>query len=103
MLEYYYCRRAHLSEFCLYAYFATILIVKCAKSCEQVFELKESYPHKSDLIQKHHTKPDSDFLVTLIGNLSQCQFEKDAILGDYPDTILQQNTLAEILLALFIP
>ncbi len=34
MLEYYWCRGAHLSEFCLYAYFATILVMKRTKSSE---------------------------------------------------------------------
>ncbi len=70
MLEYYRCRGAHLSEFYLYAYFAMILVVKRTKSSEQVFEFKESYSHKLDLIQKHHTKPGPDFLVALISNLS---------------------------------
>ncbi len=87
MLKYYRCRRAHLSEFCLYAYFATISVVKCAKSSEQVFKFEESYPHKSDLIQKHHTKPGSNILIALIGNLSQCQVEEDAVLGGHPDII----------------
>ena len=70
MLEYYWYRRAHLFEFNLYIYLAIILIMKYAKSSEQVFKFEESYPHKLDLIQKHHTKPDSDFLVILIGNIS---------------------------------
>ena len=103
MLEYYWCREAHLSEFCLYTYFAMISVVKRAKSSKQVFKFEESYPHKSDLIQKHHTKPGSDFLVALIGNLSQCQSEEDSVPGGHPDTISRQNDLAEILLALFIP
>ncbi len=49
-----------------------ILVVKRAKSSEQIFEFEESYPHTSDLIKKYHIKPGSDFLVALIGNLSQC-------------------------------
>ncbi len=89
ILEHYWCKRVHLFEFYLYVYFATILIVKHAISSEQVFEFEESYPHKSDLIQKHYIKPGYNFLVALIGNLSQCQFEEDTILGGHPDTISQ--------------
>ena len=69
MLEYYWYRGAHLFNFCLYAYFATILVMKCAKSSKQIFEFKALYLHKSDLIQKYHIKSGSDFFVALIGNL----------------------------------
>ncbi len=77
--------------------------MKRVKSNKQVFQFEESYPHKSDLIQKHHTKPGSDFLVTLIGNLSQCQFEENIVPDSHSDTISRQNNLTEFLLALFIP
>ncbi len=87
MLEHYQCKGAHLSEFYLYAYFVTISVMKRAKSSEQVFKFEESYLHKSDLIQKHHTKPGSDFFIALIGNLSQYQFEKDIVPGNHLDTI----------------
>ena len=87
MLEHYWCKRTHLSEFCLYVYFAIILVMKYAKFCEQVFEFKKSYLHKSDLIQKHHIKPSSNFFVILIGNLFLYQVEEDAILGSHPDII----------------
>ena len=70
MLQYYWCKRAYLSEFCLYAYFATISVMKHAKYSEQVFEFKELYLYKSNLIQKYHTKSDSDFFVALLSNLS---------------------------------
>ena len=55
------------------------------------------------MIQKHYIKPGSDFLVALIGNLFQCQFEENTILDGHPDIISQQNDLAEILPVLFIP
>ena len=121
MFEHYRCRGIHLSEFCLYAYFATISVVRRKGSSGQLFEFEESYPHKLKLIQKHHTKPGSEFLVALIGTLSQCQSEEDAVPGGHrdtisrqddladavpgghPDTISRQDDLAEILLALFIP
>ena len=45
--------------------------MKRAKYIEQVFKFEESYLHKSDLIQKYYTKSDSNFLITLISNLSQ--------------------------------
>ena len=76
--------------------------MESAKSSKQVFEIQESYPHNLSLIQKYHMKPDSDFLIALIGNLSQCQFEKNTVLGDHLDIISQQNNLVEVLLALFI-
>lgn len=88
--------------FCLYVYFTIILVVKCTKSSLQIFEFEESYPHKSDLIQKSHAKPYFDFLVALIGKLSQYQFKENTILGGHPDTIFRQNNLVDILLALFI-
>ena len=121
MFEYYQCKGIYLSEFCLYVYFATISVVRHKGSSEQLFEFEESYPHKLKLIQKHHTKPGSEFLVALIGTLSQCQSEEDAVPGGHrdtisrqddladavpgghPDTISRQDDLAEILLALFIP
>lgn len=103
MFKHYQCRDIHLSEVCLYAYFATILFVKREESGGQVFEFEELYPYKLNLIQRHHTKPGSDFLVALIGTLSQCQSEEDAVLGGHPDTISRQDDLAKILLALFIP
>ena len=73
------------------------------------------------LIQKHHTKPGSKFLVALIETLYQYQLEEDTVSSDHPDTIsrqddlanaipgshldiiFRQDDLAEILLALFIP
>ncbi len=103
ILEHYQCKGVHLFEFCLYTYFATISVVKRAKSSKLIFEFEKSYPHKSDLIQKHHTKPGSDFLIALIDNLSHCQVEEDAISDGHLDIISQQNDLAEVLLALFIP
>lgn len=50
----------------------------------------------------NHTKLGSKYLVALIGTLSQCKSEEDAILGGHPNTISQQDDLVEILLALFI-
>ena len=69
ILKYYWRKRVYFFELCLYTYFVSILIVKCAKYIEQVFEFKELYPHKSDLIQKHLTKSGTNFLIALIGNL----------------------------------
>ena len=120
MFERYWYRSIHLSEFCFYAYFATILIVRRKGSSGQLFEFEELYPHKLKLIQKHYMKPGFEFLIALIGTLSQCQSEENAVLDSHPDTISQhnnlvdavpsgyldtisrQNNLAEILLALFI-
>ena len=68
--------------------------MKCAKYIEQVFKFEELYPHKSDLIQKYYTKPDSNFLIVLINNLSQYQFEENTLLGGHSDTLSQQNDLA---------
>ncbi len=70
MFENYWYRGAHLSKFCLYTYFVTILVIKRAKSSEQIFEFEEKYPHKLNLIQKYYMKSSSNFLVVLIGNLS---------------------------------
>ena len=107
-------------EFYLYAYFAIILVVRRKGSSGQLFEFEESYPHKLKLIQNHYTKPGSKFLIALIGTLSKCQSEEnavpgghpdtifrqddlvDAVPGDYPDIISRQDDWAEILLALFI-
>ena len=47
-----------------------ILVVKYVKSSEQVFEFKELYLYKLDLIQKSYTKPSFYFLIILIDNLS---------------------------------
>ena len=102
MLGYYWYKGVYFSEFYLYIYFAIILIMKRTKSSKQVFEFKESYLYKLDLIQKHYIKLGSDFLVAWIDNLSQCQFEKNTISNDHPDIILWQNDLTKILLALFI-
>ncbi len=102
MLVYYWCKKAHLSESYLYAYFTMILVMKHVKFNKKIFKFEESYPHKFDLIQKYHIKPGSDFLDALMGNLSQCYFEEDAVPGNYLETIFRQNDLAEILLALFI-
>ena len=55
------------------------------------------------MIQKYHIKPNSDFLIVLIGNLFQYQFKENTVSGGYLDTISQQNNLAKVLLALFIP
>ena len=95
IFEHYWYRGIHLSEFCLYAYFATISVVRRKGSSGQLFEFEKSYPHKLKLIQKHHIKPGSEFLVTLIRILSQCQSEENAILGGHPDTISQQDDLAD--------
>lgn len=102
IFEHYQCRDIHLSKFYLYTYFVKISVVKHKESSGQIFEFKESYPHKLNLIQRHHIKPRFKFLATLIGTLSYCHSEKDSIPGDYPNTIFQQDNLAEILLALFI-
>lgn len=77
--------------------------MKRKRSSKQVFEFEKSYPYKLNLIQRHYTKPGSDFLVALIRSLFQYQFDKNAVSGGHPDTISQQDDLAEISLALFIP
>ena len=87
IFKYYWCRGPHLFEFCLYTYFATILVVKCTKFRKQIFKFENLYLHKSDLIQKYHLKPDSYFLITFISNLFQCQFEENDILDGNLDTI----------------
>ena len=89
MFEYYQCKGIYLSEFCLYVYFATISVVRHKGSSEQLFEFEESYPHKLKLIQKHHMKPHSKFLVALIGTLSQYQSEANAVPGGHSDIISQ--------------
>ena len=89
IFEHYRCRGTHLFEFCLYAYFATILVVKHKGSNGQVFKFKESYPHKLNFIQRHYTKPGFDFLVALIETFFQCQSEKNAVLSGHLNTISQ--------------
>ena len=70
---------------------------------KQVFEFEESYPHKLNLIQRHHIKPGSDFFIALIGTLSQGQSKENTVPSGYLNTISQQDNLIETLLALFIP
>lgn len=87
IFKHYWCRGTHFSEFCLYTYFTTILIMKCKRSNRQVFEFKESYPYKLNLIQRHNIKPSSNFFVALIRTLSQYQSKENTVLGSYPDNI----------------
>lgn len=102
MFEHYWYKSTYLSEFCLYAYFVTILVIKCKKSNRQVFEFEKLYPHKSNLIQRHYIKSNSKFFVILIGTLFQYQSEENIIPSNHLDIIFQQDNLFEILLALFI-
>ena len=95
MFEYYWYKSIHFSEFCFYAYFATILVVRCKKFSGQLFEFEESYPHKLNLIQKYYIKPGSEFLIALIRILSQCQSEENAVQNGHPDTISRQHDLAD--------
>ena len=76
--------------------------MKCAKYIKQVFKFRELYLHNSDMIPKNHTNPNSDFYITLIGNLSQCQFEENTVPSGLLSTISWQNNLVEVILALFI-
>lgn len=76
--------------------------MKCAISTEQVFEFKESYFYKANLIQKYYTKPSSDFRVALIDNLFPYQFKGDIVPSVYSDIISLQNNLTTIILAIFI-
>lgn len=66
MFKYYWCRSIHLFEFCFYAYFAIILIIKYKKFGGQIFELKELYPYKLNLIQRYYIKPGFKFFAALI-------------------------------------
>ena len=87
IFEYYCYRSIYLSEFCFYVYFTTILIIKYKCSSGQVFEFKESYPHKLNLIQRHYIKLSSDFFIALNETWSHCQSEEDTILDGHVDTI----------------
>lgn len=87
MFEYYWYKSTYFSEFYLYTYFATILVIKCKEFSKQVFEFKESYPYKSNLIRKYYIKPGFHFFIALIGTLFQCHSKENAILGSYPETI----------------
>lgn len=93
ILKYYYSNETYLFEFCLYIYFVMILIIKYTKFSKQILELKESYPYKSNLIQKYYIKSISDFLITLIINLSQYLFEKNANLSSQQNTISYKTIL----------
>jgi hypothetical protein len=96
-------RGSDLEDLCLYEYVKIVRKWAAKHRTESDIDFHVNHPEHGEKRQLVCGPGDVARRVTLVGQLSQHQYDEDRVRGGHPETLAMQNDLAGILLALFVP
>ena len=104
IFDYYQWYSPLFFTFCLYKYVKLVTIKPRSSAMSRDIDFATGYPNHDSHVQHYSEKASvHQYMVALIGPLSENQSLEDSVRGRHPETTAIQNDLAEIFLALLLP